>query len=147
MRYEKHTKERLEDAVEKNVSVCGVMKTLGLKPIGGNHTHITKRIKQFDIPTTHFTGKSYLKGRKALAYKNWDAILIDETGTAKSRRGAYQLRRALIECGIKYSCQCGNDGVWMGSPITLEIHHKNGNVFDNRIQNLQFMCPNCHSQV
>ena len=31
--------------------------------------------------------------------------------------------------------------------ITPDIHHKNRNTEDNRLQNLILLCPNCHSQM
>lgn len=35
----------------------------------------------------------------------------------------------------------------MGKSISLELHHINGNHYDNRLENLQIVCPNCHSQT
>jgi len=47
---------------------------------------------------------------------------------------------------INYQCaNCLNTGNWWGLEMKLELHHINGNPKDNRIENLAFMCPNCHS--
>ena len=48
---------------------------------------------------------------------------------------------------LKYKCECGNEGQWKGIELLLELHHKNGNPRDNRIENLTYLCPNCHSQT
>lgn len=50
------------------------------------------------------------------------------------------LRAIPYKCGL-----CGNTGNWYGFEMTLELHHINGKPKDNRIENLVFMCPNCHT--
>ena len=46
-----------------------------------------------------------------------------------------------------YKCEkCGISN-WQNKPITLEIHHIDGNHNNNDINNLQLLCPNCHSQT
>ncbi len=58
------------------------------------------------------------------------------------------LRRALIEIGVPYVClMCGNGGTWMGTPLTLEVDHIDGDLFNNSPSNLRFLCPNCHRQT
>ena len=39
---------------------------------------------------------------------------------------------------------CGNT-TWQGCPVPLELEHRNGNRYDNRIENLELLCPNCHA--
>ena len=41
-------------------------------------------------------------------------------------------------CGLAY---------WMQQDIPLELDHKNGDHNDNRKENLQLVCPNCHAQT
>jgi hypothetical protein len=36
---------------------------------------------------------------------------------------------------------------WRGEPVSLELHHVNGDPLDNRLESLQLLCPNCHAQT
>ena len=59
---------------------------------------------------------------------------------------ASKLRNKLIESGLKEAkCECCGLTEWMGKKIPLELHHKNMNHYDNRIENIQILCSNCHS--
>ena len=63
-----------------------------------------------------------------------------------SPRNRFHLKRRLIADGLKQPrCEeCGLDE-WRGQPLPLELHHVNGDRNDNRVENLQLICPNCHS--
>lgn len=59
---------------------------------------------------------------------------------------SHKLRLKLLRDQVKeWRCErCGNT-TWLGEPIPIELHHINGDRFDNRIRNLQLLCPNCHA--
>jgi DNA-binding CsgD family transcriptional regulator/5-methylcytosine-specific restriction endonuclease McrA len=63
------------------------------------------------------------------------------------RNRANLKRRLLIE-GLKpNSCAVCGITDWLGAPLSLAIHHINGDRRDNRVHNLELLCPNCHSQT
>jgi hypothetical protein len=45
-------------------------------------------------------------------------------------------------------CECCNHlPEWNGKYLALQVHHVNGKNKDNRPNNLQLLCPNCHTQT
>lgn len=62
--------------------------------------------------------------------------------------GASKLRAKLIRDGIKEAkCERCNQREWLNKPIPLELHHIDGNRYNNSLDNLQVLCPNCHAQL
>ena len=59
---------------------------------------------------------------------------------------SHRLKEKLIRDGLKQDCceLCGCSE-WLGMKLPLELHHKNCNHNDNELDNLQILCPNCHS--
>ena len=43
-------------------------------------------------------------------------------------------------------CPC-KGGYWLDNLLVCQLHHINGDNTDNRLDNLQILCPNCHSQT
>lgn len=140
------TDEQLEEAVKNSLSFAGVLRYLGIKQAGGSHSYYKKRIIKAGIDYSHFTGKGHNKGKVSNTRRTSKQILILRlTGR---RECCKRLRRALFESGVDHRCSlCGNGPEWMGHSLTLDIDHINENWLDDRIENLRFLCPNCHSQL
>ncbi len=63
-------------------------------------------------------------------------------------RNRAHLKRRLISAGLLPDhCQSCGISQWSGRPLALELHHVNGDGLDNRLANLEILCPNCHSQT
>jgi hypothetical protein len=60
----------------------------------------------------------------------------------------FKLKNRLLQEGYKeHKCECCGLSVWNGLPISLELHHKDGNRTNHKFENLQLLCPNCHAQT
>lgn len=60
----------------------------------------------------------------------------------------YKLKNKLISAGIKQNiCECCGITDWNGKPLNMELHHIDGNTSNNKLENLQILCPNCHAQT
>ena len=142
----KITDEMLIEAVKNSESIMGVLRYLGLREAGGTNYHYKKRINTAGIDISHFSGKFHNRGKTSPNKKSADQILILRECGGRSKSN--QLTRALIESGIEHKCLfCGQDSEWNGNKLTLDVDHINENWLDDRIENLRFLCPNCHSQL
>jgi hypothetical protein len=107
-----------------------------------------QRIELLGIDTSHFIKCSYFKKKRLKI----DEIFV-ENGTTSTW---YIKRRLLKDLQWPYKCRkCQNadyvecEGVllWKNEPLTLQLEHINGIHTDHRLENLEFLCPNCHSQT
>lgn len=141
----KITDEQLSEAVKKACSVMEVLRILGIKQAGGSHSHYKRRIVKLGLDMTHFTGQASNKGKVSNQRLSKEEILILRSDGR--RQASFRLTRALLESNIEHKCsKCGQGPEWMGNPLTLDVDHINENWLDDRLENLRFLCPNCHSQ-
>jgi hypothetical protein len=144
----KYTTEFLAELAKQSSSISDMCRKLGNNPHGGSHGHISKRVKKDGIDVSHFEPVIQKRGPHRYGNGNkrtWQSLLILSDSDRRVR--SYHLRRALIESGVEYICaRCGQPPIWKDKILTLEVNHKDGNWRDSRRENLEFCCPNCHSQ-
>ena len=141
----KYSIQDVQHAVESNVSIAGVLRALDLKPIGGNYRTIKRLIEKHVIDTSHFTGQGWNVGLKFQPNRSItdESIFVKDSNYKCSWRLRERYKKAT---GINCCERCGISD-WMGQPLSFEIHHKNGDNTDNRLDNLVLLCPNCHCQT
>jgi hypothetical protein len=137
-----YPEDRLREAISKSISLAETLKNLGLVPAGGNYLCLKKYIKIYDIDTSHFLGQGYLRGKThTYGTRPLGQILI-----YGNLENTHRLRIRLIREGIKkHECEKCNLKEWQNKPIPLEVHHKDGDRYNNTLENLQLLCPNCHA--
>ena len=141
-----YTKEQIEEAVKNANCFSGVFRNLGIKVNGGSYRWIKKLIKKFNIETIHFQTKNenLLKAGLAATLKVKEKKYKCKDLSRNERLRAKELRTFMEFWGIEEKCVKCQISEWKGVPLRLDIDHINQNPLDNRIENLQFLCPNCH---
>lgn len=141
MAHHKYSVEQLENAVKSCNSIAQVLSKLGIVPAGGNYQTIKRRIKKHKIDTSHFTGQSWNKGKLTGPKKPLEFYLKKDTVVQ-----SFKLKLRLItEKIFEHKCCRCNLTEWLNNPIPLELHHKDGDHYNNELNNLELLCPNCHA--
>ncbi len=60
----------------------------------------------------------------------------------------FRLKLRLFKEGLKTNkCEVCSTHEWNGKPLNCELDHIDGNRTNHKLENLQILCPNCHSQT
>lgn len=90
-----------------------------------------------------YKGNQSHKGQQGVGY-----ICVEKYLCKGSLIKSSRLSKKLLNEGIKEKkCECCGLTEWLGKDIPLELHHINGDCYDNRLENLKILCSNCHAQT
>ena len=139
-------KERLEETVSESNCWFDWLEKLGIPKSGCNYRTLKNKAKKYGIDTSHFNYE-YARthnGVRMLKNRNNEDIFSYGSRINKSNLKKEYIKRIL---NGEYKCECCGITEWNGKPIVLQIHHKDGDNKNNTVENLQLICPNCHSQT
>lgn len=90
--------------------------------------------------------KEFNNADREKAYQKRLKIAADTSFVKGSTRTNMALKRTLINYH-KWKDECKECGLseWRGKKLVLELDHIDGDTSNNTIENLRFLCPNCHS--
>ncbi len=162
--------ERLLDEGRSNAEVAAILavstptvsyhaRKLGVPP----DKRFSKRFDWNAVQAAHDQGLSVRECAKKFGFQkgSWHkavqrgaikprshVIPIEELLVRGRRTGRDHLKGRLTKAGLKENrCEICGITEWMGMPVSMQLHHKNGDGQDNRLENIQFLCANCHSQT
>ena len=141
-------KECLQKIIDESSSITNVLLKLDFNPYNGNHRTLMARIKEdkLDLSILEKNRKLKTKEKFGKLRKN---LTDEEIFISDSKKSGQEIKKLILQRSkLEYKCSnCEFSGEWCGLPLSLQLDHKNGVNSDNRLENLRFLCPNCHSQT
>ena len=129
-KYREYSNQDIIDNSKNVKSIAGLLKSLNLAPVGGNYRSIKRKLQKLNVDTAHWTGQAWNKNQRT---KDW----------SKYTKAIHLKKHLINEKGHK--CENCDLTHWQKQPISLEVHHIDGDSSNNKKNNLQLLCPNCHS--
>lgn len=137
--------EQFVELLKKSSTISEVLFKLGYTVKGNSwgYSQVKRRMDDLNLDYSIFKGKSAVIKITKLNNVRKEDILKENCKHQRTVLRRYVIKNNLIpyKCAI---CGCTE---WQGKTLSLELDHINGINNDNRLENLRFLCPNCHSQT
>lgn len=129
--------ERKEDIlrwISENQSKAYMARELGCNP-----KTINPLLEKLGISYAgNQSGKGMIRPRESMSLIEY----LENSTDIQSNK----VRLKLLKEGYKeHKCECCGLTTWLDNPIPLELHHKDGDRYNNTLENFELLCPNCHA--
>lgn len=144
------TPAELQFLLDTSNSYSDLLRRLSMNPKGGNPETLKKIIKEYNLDETKLNENrsNLLRQNAHLTHKKTSMTLQDVFDGKYSQIRSGKLLDMLVNENMKeYKCECCGISSWNNKPLRLQLHHKDGNHNNNNLDNLQILCPNCHTQT
>jgi len=142
--------EEFKKIVKESFTYTEILKKCNLDSKGSNINTVKRRIQKENLDSSHIkTGSNHNKGRIFIKKR----ISLSQAKEKYFIKDGKSQRQFLIKLIKRYDLiniicnECGIKDVWNNKKLSLQLDHINGDSNDNRLENLRFLCPNCHSQT
>lgn len=140
--------EQVIKVIQESKSIAEVNEKIGYqRESTAGYRRIKNIIKEYRIDISHFTGQKWSKGTNILTNdKLGHKHKIEDIFIENSKVSRSHVKKLIIKNNlIPYICKRCKITEWQGEKLSLHLEHENGIRNDNRLENLTFLCPNCHS--
>ena len=139
------TDEQFVNLIKNSANIAEVLFKLGYTVKGNSwgYSQVKQRMTDLNLSSANFKGKNaYYETNKERK------ISPDKLFRINCKHTRTVLRRNIIRNNLlPYKCAICGISKWNNKTLSLELDHINGMNNDNRLENLRFLCPNCHSQT
>lgn len=139
------TDEQFVNLIKNSANIAEVLFKLGYTVKGNSwgYSQVKQRMTDLNLSSANFKGKNaYYETNKERE------ISPDKLFRINCKHTRTVLRRNIIRNNLlPYKCAICGISKWNNKTLSLELDHINGMNNDNRLENLRFLCPNCHSQT
>lgn len=143
-----YTPDQLQKLLDESNSYADLLRKVNMCEHGANRRTLNKIINEFNLDLTQIRQNRKEENLKQLGKIQNKKIPMDEILKKNSIYKSSALQKRLVNEGYKmYKCECCGISEWRGKRIVLQLHHKDGDRHNNELDNLQILCPNCHSQT
>jgi len=135
----KYSKEQVEEAVASSYSWADVCNKLMGQHLSGSRAHMKKRSDNLGIDYSHFSSAHWRRG-------GCKPAPLEDFLSNKLPCTSHTLKMKLFKAGIKEQrCEKCGASEWCGELLPLDLDHIDRNHFNNALENLMILCPNCHA--
>lgn len=139
------TDEQFADTIKNSTNISEVLFKLGYSVAGNSwgFAQVRKRMADLKLDQSMFKGKSAMAAKLQSMKLSAKDLLKPNCKHNRNITRRYIISNELLP----YRCAICGLSEWNGKTLSLELDHINGINNDNRLENLRFLCPNCHSQT